>query len=75
MPRSEFAVHLLNPIGVEKAKAIGDLYHTFLSTLEQIAGTDGREMAIVRTKLEESCFFAKKAMAVLPENQRPDADV
>lgn len=42
------------------------------------AGTDltaapvgGREFAIVMTKLEEACFFAKKAMALQPENQLP----
>jgi hypothetical protein len=29
-------------------------------------------MAIARTKLEEACFFAKKAMAQLPENHVAD---
>lgn len=28
-----------------------------------------REMAIVRTKLEEACFFAQKSMSRKPENQ------
>jgi hypothetical protein len=29
-----------------------------------------RELSIVRTKLEEACFFAKKGIANVPENQQ-----
>jgi hypothetical protein len=41
----------------------------FLNNLEAITGAGGREMAIVRTKLEEAAFFAKRAMATQAENQ------
>lgn len=65
--KKEFAVHMLNAAGKEKALAIG---HTFSACLADLDGLcpAGREMALVRTKLEEACFFAKKAMASEPEN-------
>lgn len=68
--RAEFAVHMLNDDGKMKAGGIAEAFTTLLNTLEEWAGTTGREMAIVRTKLEEASFFAKKAMAVRPENQQ-----
>lgn len=75
----EFQVHLLNPKGIEKAKAIGAAFDTLLETLftltsqedKSVAPIRSREMSIVRLKLEEGCFFAKKAMANIPENQKP----
>jgi len=68
--RREFEVHLLNNEGIEKARHMAGLFSVFLDQLEDITGTDGREVAIVRTKLEEASFFAKKAMANRPENQQ-----
>lgn len=71
---SEFEVHMLNDAGKAKAREIADAFDALLSRIEAIwqprghAGYVGREGAIVRTKLEEACFFAKKAMASNPEN-------
>jgi hypothetical protein len=61
---------MLNDVGKEKAIYIANAFVSLLNTLESVCGTDGREMALVRTKLEEGCFFAKKAMAKRPENQQ-----
>ena len=66
----EFKVHILNPEGIQKAKKIAQLFDDLLTGLEPIASVASREMAIVRTKLEEAAFFAKKAMANIPENQK-----
>lgn len=65
----EFEVHKLNIEGTKKAGYIADYFNSLLDILEQRIGGEGTEMAIVRTKLEEACFFAKKAMATRPENQ------
>lgn len=65
-----FEVHKLNQRGLEKAQAIAEAFETCLKTLESIClendqTTGGhREMAITRTKLQEACFFAKRAMAL-----------
>ena len=66
--RAEFAVHTLNEVGKIKASTIAVRFETLLNELEALITPGGREMAIVRTKLEEAAFFAKKAMAVLPGN-------
>lgn len=66
-----FEVHMLNEQGKGLAKALAGEFFGFLCSVEGMCGKDGREMAIVRTKLEEACFFAKKAMANRPENQQP----
>lgn len=71
--RDEFNVHILNESGIAKAKGIAEVYSRALDDLERLCGADGREMAIVRTKLQESAFFAKRAMAVRPENQKVGA--
>jgi RAB protein geranylgeranyltransferase component A len=63
-----FAVHKLNEAGSAKAQAIADLFNVLLSDLSEMC-PDGRELAIVKTKLEEAAFFAKKAMAKDPANQ------
>lgn len=67
--RDEFAVHMLNETGKNRAADIARQFTACLNNLEAIIGADGREMAIVRTKLQEAAFFAKRAMAVKAENQ------
>jgi len=65
---SLFKVHLLNDQGKRHAHLIADQFDMLLTYLESVCPT-GREMSIVRTKLEEASFFAKKAMASKVENQ------
>ena len=66
---STFKVHILNQQGIKHAQWMQAAFEDFLANLEAVAGPDGREMAICRTKLEEASFFAKKAMAMRLENQ------
>ena len=68
----EFTFHLLNDAGKEKANAIAVAFDKLLQKLLKInPGPSSREMSLVRTKLEEACFFAKKAMASNPSNGSP----
>ena len=63
----EFAVHMLNESGKIKAAYIALAFDECLDKLLRLIPTC-RETSIVKTKLEEACFFAKKAMAKVPEN-------
>lgn len=63
----EFAVHMLSDAGKERARAVAQEFDELLSALEAIC-PPGRELALVRTKLEEACFFAKKSLTSNPEN-------
>lgn len=64
-----FDVHILNEKGIEKARSLERAFKGFLERLEFTCGAEGREMAIVRTKLQEASFFAKRAMALDSANQ------
>ena len=64
-----FEVHILNEQGKSKARSIASAFDNLLNTLTTTIPTASREMSIVKTKLEEACFFAKKAMANQAENQ------
>jgi hypothetical protein len=66
--RSEFQVHILNADGLSKASALQDIFTEALNKIEAIVPPT-RERALVVTKLQEACFFAKRAVAILPENQ------
>jgi hypothetical protein len=71
----EFEVHLLNPEGVAKAKRLAEVFDEALTQIEALAVVHldwPREMAMhaVCTHLEIASFYAKKAMASLPENQK-----
>lgn len=63
-----FQFHKLNADGIEKALAIAEAFDICLARVKSLC-PEGRELALVKTKLEEACFFAKKAMANLPGNQ------
>lgn len=67
--RPEFSVHKLNPAGMKKAHQIAMIFTRALNEIEEICGADGREMALVRTFLQEAGFFAKRSMAMRSENQ------
>lgn len=67
--REEFDVHVLNHEGMRKARDIASCFSILLNDLEEHCGKDGREMALVRTHLQQASFFAKRAMAMRPENQ------
>lgn len=60
-----FKVHRLNPQGLAAAEGIARAFTQLLRQLEAYSGpASGREMAIVRTKLQEASYYAKRAMAV-----------
>ncbi len=58
----EFAVHILTDEGINNARIVADAFDILLDDLSNVC-PEGREFAIVKTKLEEACFFAKKSMA------------
>jgi len=62
-----FKVHMLNDQGKEKANFIAESFDGFVIYLSKLC-PESREFSIVKTKLEEACFFAKKAMAQQTEN-------
>lgn len=67
--RQEFQVHILNDDGIAKARVLGDLFSGLLTSIEQMI-PPGRDLAVVVTKLQEASFFAKRAVAADPANQK-----
>lgn len=65
--RKEFQVHVLNEIGNVNVRFVAEVFSTTLDSLS-IVCPDSREFQICKTKLEESCFFAKRAIANDPKN-------
>lgn len=63
-----FDVHRLNARGLARATDIGAAFEATLIKLEELC-PEGRALAIVRTKMQEACFFAKRAMAEDKANQ------
>ena len=64
-----FQTHKLNDNGFYKAKEIAVAFNSLLIQLEHLCPIDNREFSIVKTKLEEACFYAKKTMANESINQ------
>lgn len=67
---SLFTVHKLNENGMKKAQVIAEKFDQLLRDIldARIELNAGREIALVRTHLEQACFYAKKAMAKQHEN-------
>jgi hypothetical protein len=63
-----FAGHMLNEKGFARVQNIGRAFDTLLCVIEA-AVPEGRQLSIVRTKLEEACFYAKKGVAIQDEYQ------
>lgn len=66
---------MLNEKGKLKAKHLANQFNLLLTDIENTLSNgspevpDSRDLSICITKLEEACFFAKKAMAKQKENQ------
>jgi len=66
--RQEFQIHMLNEHGIAKATALGEIFSLTLVAIEAVLPA-GRERALVVTKLQEACFFAKRGIAGDAANQ------
>jgi len=64
-----FQVHKLNPGGQTKAAFVASAFDDLLSNIQGHCPVNTREFSLVKTHLEEACFFAKKAIANDPANQ------
>lgn len=69
--RKEFAVHLLNKTGLDKANAIGEILSGALTAIEELVPAS-REMSLVVTKLQEAKHFAVRGVALQHENQQSE---
>ena len=58
----EFEGHMMNEAGKEYAKMIAGAFDMLLESIKMIC-PEGRELSIVKTKLEEACLYAKKSIA------------
>ena len=68
MNRAEFEIYNLNDNWRLKAGEITNGFSQLLDLIDSIVPA-GRERALVVTKLQEACFWAKRSLAQLPENQ------
>lgn len=61
---------MLNEAGLAKAAVVAGVFSEALTAIEA-AIQPGRELALVVTKLQEACYFAKRAVALDPANVVP----
>lgn len=63
-----FTFHKLNNTGIDRAKMLADQFDKLATEIEKVC-PESVELNICMRKLEESCFYAKKAMANSKTNQ------
>lgn len=64
-----FRTHMLNEQGKTHAEVIANGFNDLLALIKTYC-PESREFSICKTKLEEACFYAKKAMANGTANQQ-----
>jgi hypothetical protein len=71
-----FEVHKLNDQGMRKAERLAGVFDTHLSLVREIAGGRGSVHTMLLSKCEDhlelASFYAKKFLAMQPENQHID---
>lgn len=77
-PGDEFKVHRLNAAGLSGADSIAKAFDRALAEVRLIAERtndkcNARELALVVTTLQTASFWAKRAMALLPEYQEDES--
>jgi hypothetical protein len=58
-----FQVNRLNEKGFDAIDCVAGSFDLLLYNLENICDQNCREFSLVKTKLQEACFFAKRAVA------------
>lgn len=66
----EFSSHILSVPGGQKVRDVREAFDALLTRLDDVIPKPSREMSLARTKLEEACFFAVKAVASNIANQQ-----
>lgn len=66
-----FEAYPLTSQGQGKVARVREAFSAVLQALIAECGPSGREIALVRTKLEEACFYAIRAISTRTENQEP----
>lgn len=65
---NHFKVYMMNNQGIETITYVGELFDHLLIQLEYFCDKEGRDFSIVKTKLEEACFYAKRSCGLNPKN-------
>lgn len=68
--RPEFKSVPITPDAQQKIYDVEVFFSEFLCTVEAHCGKEGRDMALLRTHLEDAVQRARSAIASRPENQR-----
>jgi hypothetical protein len=66
---AQFRTYRLNEAGQQKAEYIAQAYDELLSSKLERVVPEGYQLGLCRNLLEQACFFAKKGMAMAPENR------